>query len=173
MLNENLSEWLNAYGLEFVGMENQLRLSYQDIQKYIKVRAPFLLLDYALSVVPGVEAIGVKKLTGNEWFFPCHFPGNPLVPGSLQMEALQQTGALTIHTIPGNEAKNTYVAKVTRVSYLHQIRPGQTMRMETRLLSWKHGVGKLHGELIVENKVACTSDFILIIEEDMVSMEGD
>ena len=82
-----------------------LRLDLNGIHEYQQNRYPYLLIDFAEEVIPGVNAKGYKDLTRKDWFFECHWPGDPNMPGMLQIEALIQMGALTVLTLPGNKGK--------------------------------------------------------------------
>lgn len=147
-------------------------LKYDEIQEYLRNRYPLLMVDYAPEVVPGKYANGIKNLTQDEWFFQCHFPGDPLVPGVLQLEAIFQTAALSIHTLPGNKEKKSYIARVKDVGYFYYIRPGEIMKIKTQLKTWKHGVGQGGGVIYVDDKIACKAKYTLVIEDDVVRKEG-
>jgi len=151
-------------------MEN-FELDYKGIQKYLRNRYPLLMIDYAESVCPGKSATAIKNITINEWFFECHFPGNPVMPGILQLEAIFQTGALSVHTLPGNEDKTTYIARVSNLAYFVHIRPGDVLRIDTVLDSWKRGIGKGRGVIYVKDKVACKAEYTLVIEDDIIKAE--
>ena len=79
---------------------NSLRLEKKEILEYQKNRDPYLLIDVAEEVIPGVSAKGYKNLTKNDWFFKCHFEGDPNMPGLLQIESLVQMAALSVVTLP-------------------------------------------------------------------------
>ena len=82
-----------------------LILDKRGIHEYQQNRHPYLLIDFAEEVIPGVSAKGYKDLTLNDWFFKVHFPGDPNMPGMLQIEALVQMCALIVLTLPGNKGK--------------------------------------------------------------------
>ena len=81
------------------------------LQEYQPNRYPFLMIDHVDEVVPGESARGYKNLTLNDWFFPQHFPGNPNMPGALQLEALAQMLTVAITTLPGNKGKVTHAIR--------------------------------------------------------------
>ena len=149
----------------------ELSLDYNGVKEYSCVEYPLLMIDYAECIVPGKSSIAVKNLTNNEWFFQCHFPGNPVMPGTLEIEAIFQTAALAIHTLPGNKDKTSYLVRASNLMYLDFARPGDILRIETELLRWKHGVGRGYGEIKVKDKVICKLDFALAILEDMEDMK--
>ena len=90
-------------------MEEFLCLDYNGIHEYQKNSYPYLMIDYAEKIVPGKSAKGYKNLTANDWFFKCHFPGQPSMPGMLQVEAIVQMFALSILTLPGNKIGRAHV----------------------------------------------------------------
>ena len=83
-------------------------LNSSELLKYQPNRPPFLMIDYVTKVIPGKSAEGYKNLVESEWFFPIHFPGNPNVPGALQLEALAQMLTVAITTLPGNKGRVTH-----------------------------------------------------------------
>ena len=88
-------------------------LDNKDILTYQRNRFPYLMIDVAEDVVPGKSVKGYKNLTANDWFFKCHFPGDPNMPGLLQIEAIVQLSALAILTLSGNKGKVMYLSKVS------------------------------------------------------------
>ena len=93
------------------------------------------------------------------------------MPGVLQLEAIFQTAALAIHTLPGNKEKKSYIARVKDVGYFYHIRPGEIMQIKTVLKSWKHGVGQGEGMICIGDIIACKAKYTLVIEEDVVRKE--
>ena len=92
----------------------ELLLDENDISLYLKNRPPFLFIDSARAN-PGVSSIMEKNISEQEWFFPCHFPGNPMMPGVLQLETMFQTAAMAIKTIEGYRDKTTNIAQINSV----------------------------------------------------------
>ena len=88
-------------------------LDNKDIIEFQKNRFPYLMIDVVENVVPGKSSAGFKNLTANDWFFKCHFPGDPNMPGLLQVEAIVQIAALAILTMEGNKGKVMYLSKLT------------------------------------------------------------
>ena len=92
-----------------------MRLNTKEIHEYQQNRYPYLLVDVADEVVPGVSAKGYKNLSINDWFFDCHFPGDPNMPGMLQIEAMVQLCALSILTLDGNKGKVAYLSSASNL----------------------------------------------------------
>ncbi|NNE14089.1 MAG: bifunctional UDP-3-O-[3-hydroxymyristoyl] N-acetylglucosamine deacetylase/3-hydroxyacyl-ACP dehydratase [Saprospiraceae bacterium] len=107
----------------------------EDIKKFIPHRYPFLLVDKIISLSKE-EVVGIKNVTGNEGFFVGHFPGNPVFPGVLQMEALAQTGGiLALSQVEDSENWDTYFLKMDNVKFKKIVRPGDTIILKMQLLS--------------------------------------
>ncbi len=128
-------------------------LDSQKIQEIIPHRPPFLLIDRILEVTPGVRAVGIKTFTINEPFFAGHFPGNPIVPGVLMVEALAQVGCVAILTPPENKGKLVYFAGID-VRFKAPVRPGDMLRLEVTLTNIRGRIGKGAAKALVgENAV--------------------
>ena len=140
-------------------------LDYNGIHEYQKNRYPYLMIDYVSQVVPGKTATGYKNLTSNDWFFKCHFDGDPSMPGLLQIEALTQMAALTILTLDGNKGKIAYLVSATNLKFSRKILPGERLDIETELLSFKRGVGQATGRGSVNAEPACRADLKLVIPD--------
>lgn len=153
--------------------EIHLHLNKEDIKKYIRNREPLLLVEEAYDVCPGKYANGRKNIPEEEWFFECHFPGEPMVPGVLQLEAMFQTAALAIHTLPGNEKKKSYIARVQNVYFQQHVLPGLPMDIETEIKSYRRGIAKCLACIKINEEIVSKAEFRLIVEEDMILKSGD
>ena len=96
---------------------NYLTLNKSQILEYQKNRPPYLMIDEATEVIPGLSAKGFKYLNENEWFFEVHWEGDPNMPGMLQIEALVQMSALSILTLPGNKGKVMYLVNANNLKF--------------------------------------------------------
>ena len=94
-----------------------LKLNKDGIHEYQQNRYPYLLIDEAEEVIPGVSAKGYKDLKEDEWFFKVHWPNDTNMPGMLQIEALTQLGALALLTLPGNKGKIVYIASANNLNF--------------------------------------------------------
>ncbi|MTI46848.1 3-hydroxyacyl-ACP dehydratase FabZ [Sporosalibacterium faouarense] len=130
-------------------------LNSMEIQKLIPHRYPFLLVDKIIEIEEGKKAVGIKNVTINEPFFQGHFPGNPLMPGVLIVEAMAQVGAVTVMTMEENKGKLGVFTGIDKVRFKKQVRPGDTLRMEVELITMRRGIGKASAIAYVDGQVAC------------------
>lgn len=139
-------------------------LDAQELQKYQPNRYPLLMIDYVTEVIPGVSAKGYKNMTNNEWFFPVHYPGDPNMPGCLQLEALAQMLTVAVLTLPGLAGKYVYAIKHT-IRYKKEIHPGDRFDIDAKVLSFRRGVitGKVVGS--VAGETAVEADMMIAIPD--------
>tara|TARA_B100000242_G_C42906668_1_gene420441 strand:- start:97 stop:549 length:453 start_codon:yes stop_codon:yes gene_type:complete len=141
-----------------------MKLNLKQICEYQQNRDPYLMIDYVEEVVPGKFANGYKDLK-EDWFFKVHWPKDPNMPGMLQIEALVQMAALTILTMPDNKGKVVYLVSADNLKFKKKIIPGDRLKIETKLISWKRGMGNCTGKGTVNGEVACSADFSLILPD--------
>jgi 3-hydroxyacyl-[acyl-carrier-protein] dehydratase len=148
-----------------------VNLDILEIQKYLRNRYPFLMIDKVEEVIPGKSAKGYKNLTVNEWYFQGHFPGHPIMPGALQLEALFNMAAMALHTIQGNENAMSYVARVSDAFFLGHASPGDRLDIEIEIVSWKRGLGRVKGLISIDGKVVCKAEYTIVLAESLPKME--
>ncbi len=138
-------------------------LTNKDIQNIIPHRYPFLLVDRILEIEYGKRAVGIKNVTANEPFFQGHFPGNPIMPGVLIVEAMAQVGAVSILGMEENKGKLAVFTGIDKMRFKKQVVPGDTLRMEVEMIGMKRGIGKAKATAYVEDKLAATGELMFAI----------
>ena len=138
------------------------------IQQLLPHRYPFLLVDRVLEAAEdGTHLVAIKNVTINEPFFQGHFPGNPIMPGVLHVEAIAQACGLMCLTAAAADAAQSYdtiLASVESAKFRRRIVPGDQMRIETTLLQRSRNMGKARGVVTIEGQVAteATLAFLLV-----------
>lgn len=148
-------------------MEKEVKpfsLDALELQKFQPNRYPFLMIDRVTEVLPGKYAKGYKNLTNNEWYFPVHFPGNPNMPGCLQVEAMSQMLTVAITTCEGMEGKVAHGYKVN-VTFHEEVCPGDKLELEAEVFSFKRGLCKGHVSAYVDGKLVSEMDNTILIPE--------
>lgn len=121
-------------------------------------RYPFLLVDRILELEKG-RVVGLKNVTVNEPFFQGHFPGRPVMPGVLIIEALAQAGGfMLLHDIENPEAKLLFFAAIDNVRFRKPVVPGDQLRFELKMVSFKRGICKMEGQALVDGQVVCQAE---------------
>jgi 3-hydroxyacyl-[acyl-carrier-protein] dehydratase len=139
-------------------------LNAEELKKFQPNRYPFLMLDRVTEVEPGKWAHGYKNLTNNEWYFPSHFPGNPNMPGALQLEAMAQMLTVAITTLPGLEGAVTHALE-HKVRFRKEVLPGDKLIVEATVNSWRRGICKGHAKGWTDGEVACEADMMITIPD--------
>lgn len=135
-------------------------LNREQIQEIIPHRDPFLLVDRVLEMEIGHTAIAEKDVKPDEYYFKGHFPGEPIMPGVLIIEAIAQAGAITLLAIPGNKGKSVYFGGLKKAKFKRKVVPGDTLRFEIELHKIKEKFGQGVGKAFVDDKLACEAEFV-------------
>ena len=137
----------------------------KEIMNIIPHRHPFLLIDTIEELEPGVRAVGKKCVSFNEPYFAGYFPGNPVMPGVLIMEALAQVGAVAILDLPENKGKTAYFAGIDKARFKQKVCPGDVLLLETRIVKVKGPIGIGEAVATVNGKVAAKAELTFAIGE--------
>jgi 3-hydroxyacyl-[acyl-carrier-protein] dehydratase len=146
-------------------------LDVVEIQKILPHRYPFLMVDGILEMERLKYVIGIKNVTINESHFQGHFPGKPVMPGVLIIEAMAQTGGLLLLLeIPDRDNKLLYFVAVDGARFRRPVVPGDQLRLEVTVKSWRGDFCKLEGKATVEGKLAAEATLMCkMVDRDFVS----
>ena len=140
-------------------------LDRAQIEGILPHREPFLLIDRVTEVVPGESATAEKDVLSTDDVFRGHFPGHPVFPGVLILEALAQTGAVAVLSQPEARGKIILFARADEVRFRRAVVPGDTLRLEMRLIKSRGPVGKGEGKAFVGAELACSGVLTFAIAE--------
>jgi len=136
------------------------------IQQILPHRYPFLLVDKIIELEPRTRIVGIKQVTVNEEFFLGHFPGAPVMPGVLQVEALAQVGAiLALREFEDRHNKIPFFTGIESARFRRPVVPGDTLRLEVIALRVGTKVQRMKGIATVDGKVACEAEILSIIAD--------
>ncbi|MDI3535172.1 MAG: 3-hydroxyacyl-[acyl-carrier-protein] dehydratase [Thermosediminibacterales bacterium] len=138
-------------------------LTNKDIQKIIPHRYPFLLVDKIIEMEPGKRAVGIKNVSANEPFFQGHFPGNPIMPGVLIVEALAQVGAAALLSMEENQGKLGVFTGIDKLRFRRQVVPGDQLRLEIEILKVKGPMGKARAKAVVDQETAAEGELMFAL----------
>ncbi len=140
-----------------------MMLSATEIQKIIPHRYPFLLVDRIIELEPMKRAVGIKNVTMTEPCFLGHFPGQPVMPGVLILEAMAQVGAVAALYPPENRGKVALFASIDRVKFRKPVVPGDQLHMVAELIKIRSGMGKLWCEAFVDGQVVAEGELMFAL----------
>ena len=140
-------------------------LNVEQIQEIIPHRHPFLLIDKIEDYVPGEYAIGYKGVSYHEDFFRGHFQQKAVMPGVLILEALAQTGAVAILSVPENQGKIAFFGGVQKCRFKGMVFPGDQLKLETKIIKRKGPVGVGEAVATVNGKIVVTAELTFMVGE--------
>ena len=145
----------------------KISLDKEQIYEYQQNREPYLMIDHASEVIPGVSSKGYKDLKEDEWFFKVHWPKDPNMPGMLQVEALVQMSSLAILTLPNNKGKIMYLVSSNNIKFIKKILPKSRFNIDTKIKSFKRGIAICEAIGSVNNEIVCKAEFNLILPDEI------
>jgi beta-hydroxyacyl-ACP dehydratase FabZ len=151
-------------------------IEIQEIMELLPHRYPFLLVDRVIEYEADSRIVGIKNVTINEPFFQGHFPGIPIMPGVLIIEAMAQVGGvLVFKTLPDREKKLVFFAAIKNARFRKPVVPGDQLRIEMLLTHVRRSLGKLKGEAYVDTQLVAEAEimFSLVDRHDFISSSGE
>jgi 3-hydroxyacyl-[acyl-carrier-protein] dehydratase len=143
-------------------------MDIKEIFDFLPHRSPFLMVDRVVAVEPGVSIHGYKNVTFNEPFFEGHFPGNPVMPGLLIIEAMAQLGGILAFKTKGRRTEDGfvyYLGSVDNARFKRPVVPGDRLDMEVKILSEKRSVMKFDCHAFVDSVMVCSAEVICVEKE--------
>jgi len=133
-----------------------MKFDIQEILEFLPHRYPFLLIDRIVEFEPTRRLVAIKNVTFNEPFFQGHFPGYPIMPGVLVVEAMAQAGGIIMMAeMPDRHEKLVVFTGIERAKFRRPVTPGDQVRIEVDVLSFRPRAGRIQGRALVEGKLAC------------------
>ena len=140
-------------------------IGINDIMNILPHRYPFLLVDRILELDPGKKAVGLKNVSMNEPQFQGHFPGTPVFPGVLILEALAQVGACALLSQEEHSKRLVYLAGIDKFRLRKVVTPGDQLILDVELVKMKGNIGKAKGKATVEGISVAEGEFLFALEE--------
>lgn len=138
-------------------------LNKEEIKNIIPQREPFLMIDEVEEYIPGESCIAYKNVSEDEYYFKGHFPGNPIMPGVLMVEALAQTGAVAILSMEENKGRNALFGGINNLKFKKQVVPGDRLKLEVKIIKKKGPIGIGEAIATVDGKVAVKGELTFAI----------
>lgn len=140
-------------------------LTAKEIMEILPHRWPFMLLDTVEKLTPGVRAVAKKCVSYNEPFFQGHFPGEPVMPGVLIIEALAQAGAVAVLSLPENKGKTAYFAAIQSAKFKRKVIPGDVLMLEVEIIRQKGAIGIGKATATVDGKTAVQAELTFAVSD--------
>jgi 3-hydroxyacyl-[acyl-carrier-protein] dehydratase len=149
-------------------------MDLSQIERMLPHRPPFLLVDEIVELEPGVRCVALRTLRGDDFWFAGHFPGNPVMPGVLIVEALAQTATLAAAGAGPGEGRIGLFAGIDKVRFKRVVKPGDTLRLEAEITSVHGAVGKAAVKATVDGGLACRGElmFAVVDADDLAAGEA-
>jgi len=143
-------------------------MDIQEIMKLLPHRFPFLLVDKIIECDEQKRIVGIKNVTVNEPFFQGHFPGVPVMPGVLQIEAMAQTGGILINRIAKAGDRVPFFMSIDKAKFRRVVKPGDQMRIEIDIITHKTKVARFVGKVLVDGELASEAELMCMLADQKV-----
>jgi UDP-3-O-[3-hydroxymyristoyl] N-acetylglucosamine deacetylase / 3-hydroxyacyl-[acyl-carrier-protein] dehydratase len=144
--------------------EGSVTVTIEDIQRILPHRFPFLLIDKVVELIPNKKIVALKNVSFNEPFFQGHFPGNPVMPGVLQIEAMAQAGGImSLHSRAGLQDNSIMFLGIDKARFRGGVRPGDALRIECSVLHDRRNTIRFEGKCFVDDRIVCEAEMLAMI----------
>ncbi len=143
----------------------QTTLGREQIEAILPHRDPFLLIDEVVELEPGTRVVARKHVRGDEWWFAGHFPGRPVMPGVLIVEAMAQTGAVAVLSQEENRGRIAFFGGIDGVRFKRIVEPGDELELECRIEAVRGPIGKGKATAKVDGKLAARGTLTFAVEQ--------
>lgn len=168
-LVKKISQQRNRYSAAGIGGGSQAPLEQEldllMIKKILPHREPFLFVDKVIHLEQGKHCVGIKNVTINDYFFKGHFPGKPVMPGVLIVEALAQVGGVMMLSPEENRGKLAYFMSADNIKFRKTVVPGDQLVLDVKAGKIKSRTGQVHGQALVDGKVVAEADLMFVLAE--------
>lgn len=138
----------------------KMPMEIPEILKSLPHRYPFLLVDRIIECDWKEWIVGIKSLTFNEPFFQGHFPGNPIMPGVLQLEAMAQVGGVLLNHLTQHDGQIAFFLTIDKARFRRILKPGDQLRIEAKFLKLRMGMARFQGRVLVEGESAAEAELM-------------
>ena len=140
-------------------------MDIKQITSVLPQKPPFLMVDKILELIPGHKAVGIKLLGSNEPYFDGHFPGNPIMPGVLQIEAINQLAEYSVFCDPKYAGKLAFITGCNNVKFKRPAVPGDVLVITTEILDSESKFGSGKGKIEIDGQIICEADISFYIQK--------
>ncbi len=158
---KSVSSGITLGGMPAEGQE----LDITEIMKILPHREPFLFVDRIISLEKGKRAVGIKNVTINDYFFNGHFPGRPVMPGVIVIEAMAQVGGVMMLSSDENKGKIAYFMSINNAKFRKTVLPGDQLIFKVEAVKVKSKTGQVRGEAFVNGKIVAEADLMFVLSD--------